>query len=70
MSQDEPLLDLRGAAAFLGIAPSTLQAWVWKRRVPFVKLGAAGRAPIRFRPDALREWVAAQEIPPRDPPKG
>jgi len=62
----EPLMDLRQAAAFLGVAPSTLQAWVWKRRVPFVKLGTAGRAPIRFRPESLRDWVVAQETHPEE----
>lgn len=69
-SPDPPLLDLRAAAAFLGIAPSTLQSWVWKKRIPHVKLGGGkGRGALtRFRPEALREWIAAQEIPPREPP--
>lgn len=64
---DEPLMDLRHAAAFLGVAPSTLQSWVWKRRVPFVKLGNAARAPVRFRPESLRAWVVAQEFHPEEP---
>lgn len=66
----EPLLNLRDAAAFLGIAPSTLQGWVWKKKIPYVKLGGKqGKGALtRFRPESLREWIAAQETFPTEVP--
>jgi excisionase family DNA binding protein len=39
MAEDRNL-DLRSAAARLGVSPHTLRAWsVYQRRVPFVRLG-------------------------------
>lgn len=62
-TNEEALLDTDGAATLLGVSPRTIQAWVLDRRIPFVKLGVGRRALTRFRPAALREWIAAQEVP-------
>lgn len=59
-SAGESLMKLTDAAAYLGVSRSTLQTWVWKRRVPFVRVGAL----TRFRPESLREWVATREVKP------
>lgn len=59
---EEPLLDTDGAAALLCVSPRTVQAWVLARRIPFVKLGAGQRSLTRFRPAALRDWIASQEV--------
>jgi len=63
----EPLMDMTAAARFLGVKRTTLQNWVWQRRVPFVKLGPGKNALVRFRPEALREWIRAREVPPENP---
>lgn len=47
----------REAAAFLGIAESTLNRML--PRIPHVKLGTSANAPVRFSPDELREWLAS-----------
>jgi excisionase family DNA binding protein len=54
---DQPLLDVDGAAAFLGLARSTVYAFVAAGRIPYVRLGDKA---VRFEPRALEAWVAAQ----------
>jgi hypothetical protein len=40
MAGEDRNLDLRAAAARLGVSPHTLRVWsVYQRRVPFVRLG-------------------------------
>lgn len=62
----EPLLDTPEAARLLGVSRRTLETWVRKKRIPFIKLGGGtGRGTLtRFRPDALREWLRAHEVTP------
>lgn len=43
------LLTKREAANFLKIKPRTLDSWLKRRRVPFIKLGPARNATVRFR---------------------
>lgn len=62
----EPLMNLTDAAAYLGVSRSTLQNWVWKGRVPYVKLGAGRGALTKFRPESLRAWVATREVKPQE----
>lgn len=60
---DEPLVDIRGLARYLGVSHSTVRKW--SAQGP-----ASGRLPralringqIRFRPADVREWVAAKEL--------
>lgn len=48
-------------AEFLRIDVGTLANWRWRGcGPPFVKLGGAGGA-IRYRPEAVRAWLAEQE---------
>jgi excisionase family DNA binding protein len=42
------LLDVREAASLLGLKPSTLYQWAYKRRIPIVKL-LGPRGALRFR---------------------
>ncbi len=42
------LLDVREAAALLGLKPATLYQWAYKRRIPVVKLFGP-RGALRFR---------------------
>lgn len=57
-----PLLDKSGAAALLNVSVRTVEAWTAQRRIPFVKMGAGPRAAVRFRAQALHEWIESQEV--------
>ena len=50
----EPLLTVPEAAAYLRVKPRTIYQWVWRRRIPFCKAGAA----VRFRRTELDVWLA------------
>ena len=39
MGTDRELLNVEESAAQLNIKPSTVRAWILRRRIPFVKLG-------------------------------
>ena len=58
----DDLLDERGAAAFLGVAPQTLRHWRAhaRRPLPFVRIGRA----IRYRRADLAAFVEAQRVIP------
>jgi excisionase family DNA binding protein len=65
LSQSTPdaadrLLDVREAADFLGLKPSTLYQWAYERRIPVVKL--FGRA-LRFRLSDLQRLVVGSIRP-------
>lgn len=51
---EDETLDIKAAARFLGVRPSTIRAWCNRRRIPFFK---AGRC-VRFRRSWLEEFVA------------
>ena len=65
--QEEPprLLDTAEVAALLGVSRRTVEKWVGQKRIPYVKLGTAGRGSLlRFRSDSITAWIAAQEVQP------
>lgn len=53
------LLDVREAAAMLGLKPSTLYQWAYERRIPIVKLGRA----LRFRLSVVQKLIRDSERP-------
>lgn len=55
---DKALLDVREAAAALGISRHTVRSWVFQRRIPFVRIGGA----IRFRHEDLRQFIDAHTV--------
>ena len=59
-SDADRLLDVREAAAMLGLKPSTLYQWAYERRLPIVKL--FGRA-LRFRLSTIQKLIADSERP-------
>jgi len=59
-ADDDRLLDVREAAAILGLKPSTLYQWAYERRIPVVKL--LGRA-LRFRLSTIQKLIAESERP-------
>jgi excisionase family DNA binding protein len=60
MISDDRLLDVREAAAMLGLKPATLYQWAYERRVPVVKL--FGRA-LRFKLSTIQKLIADSERP-------
>ncbi len=59
---DAGLLKVEEAASLLRLRPSTVRAWILKRRIPFVKLG--GRVFLK-RADC-EALIAASVVPARD----
>ncbi len=57
---EDRLLDVREAAALLGLKPPTLYQWAYERRIPVVKL--FGRA-LRFRLSTIEKLIADSERP-------
>jgi excisionase family DNA binding protein len=58
---DSDLLTVSEAAALLRLKISTIRAWVFRRRIPFVKMG--GR--ILFRRNDLEILIAGSVVPAR-----
>lgn len=56
------LLTVRQAAEYLGTTPATLYSKVWRREVPFVKLGRS----VRFDRVDLDELITKCRIVPRE----
>jgi excisionase family DNA binding protein len=56
---DATLLTLPEAAALLRLQPSTLRAWVLKRRIVFIKLGRL----VRFRRADLEAMLDDSVVP-------
>lgn len=57
--ETDRLLDVREAAAMLGLKPSTLYQWACERRIPVVKLGRA----LRFRVSVIQKLIRDSERP-------
>lgn len=52
------LLDNEAAASLLGVRPNTLEIWRHKSKgPPFIKLGEAPQAPVRYLRAAVMAWV-------------
>ena len=58
LTADDPALDTRAAAAYLGLAPSTLEIWrsTGRYALPFEKHGRM----VRYRRSALDRWRASR----------
>ncbi len=50
---DNRLWDIKTASLMLSVPEGTLRDWVYKRRIPFKKLGNL----IRFDPREVRSWI-------------
>jgi len=54
------LIDAAQLAAWLNVSPATLERWRSKGDgPPWFKLGDARQAPVRYRRQAVREWIDA-----------
>ena len=56
---DGEVLDKRATAMFLGFSTRTVDTWVSKKRIPFVKLPGGA---IRFRRSQLIEFLKKYEV--------
>ena len=57
------MLTVDQAAGQLGLKPSTLRAWVMKRRISYVKIGRAVRVPEKEIDRLIRENTAPARTP-------
>ena len=55
------LVSVEQAARILSVSVSTLYAWVWQRRIAFIKLGCA----LRFDVSDLQEFIRHNRVQPR-----
>ena len=62
-SEPARLLNSQEVAELLGVSRRTTEKWVHEKRIPFVKLGTAGRGSLlRFRLESINAWITAQEV--------
>ena len=50
---DNPLWDIRKTSEMLAVSQGTLRDWIYKRRIPFKKVGNL----VRFDPSAILHWI-------------
>jgi excisionase family DNA binding protein len=58
---DSGLLTIAEAAALLRLQPSTLRAWVLRRKIPYVKVGRL----VRVRRADVEAFIAESVVPAR-----
>jgi excisionase family DNA binding protein len=61
--EDVRLLNVKQAARLLGTTPGSLYSMVWRREVPFVKLGRS----LRFDVNDLNELIESSKFKPDGP---
>jgi len=54
ITEEDRLLDLQDAAAFLGVQPRTVRAWAAAGKLPHYRVGWL----LKFRRDELEDWLA------------
>lgn len=50
---DNPYWDIKKAAEILSVSEGTLRDWVYKRQIPFKKVGNL----VRFDPSEVHRWI-------------
>ena len=55
------LLTTQEIAEYINISHRTVESWVSKRKIPFVKVGRL----TRFRIDQIEEWIENKKIKPQ-----
>ncbi len=51
------LLTKRETAALLRISINTLNFWISRQKIPFLKLGKSKNSPVRFSERELSDWL-------------
>jgi len=52
---------MEDVAEYLHLKPATIQDKVFKRTIPFIKLGGA----VRFRKEDIDAWIQGQKVEPK-----
>lgn len=60
--QDVRLINVKEAAQYLGTTPATLYTKVWRREVPFVKVGRS----VRFDVKDIEELIERSKVRPKE----
>lgn len=63
---DHSLLDVQGAAAYLGTSERHIRRLVEQRRLPFIKLGNGRSARLRFDTARLDVWLEEHSFEPEE----
>ena len=63
---DNGLWTMEDVAEYLHLKPATIQDKVFKRSIPFIKLGGA----VRFRKEDIDRWIEEQKVEPFDSAQG
>ncbi len=63
-SRRSTLLDVEGAAAYLGTTTRHVRRLVEERRIPFIKLGPGRSARLRFDVAPLDSWLDEHSFEP------
>jgi excisionase family DNA binding protein len=59
-SPNADLLDVNGAAEFLSLKQSRIRAAVFRREIPYLKIGGL----VRFRRSDLERWIESRLVSP------
>ena len=51
-------LRVQDLALEFGVSESTVRDWVFRRKIPFVKLGSA----VRFKREDIEAWVESRKV--------
>jgi excisionase family DNA binding protein len=51
------LLTKTELASFLGISHNTLNLWVSRKKIPYLKLGDSRNSAVRFDPAEIKNWL-------------
>ena len=54
----ERLLDTKQTAELLGVKEATLRDWVWRRKIPFVRIGGL----VKFEPTAIDRFIQENRV--------
>lgn len=60
------MLTIEQAANQLGLKPSTLRAWVIRRKISYLKIGRAVRVPEK----EIERLIRESTVPAREPTRG
>ena len=55
------LLTLKESADWLGLRVPTLRDWIWRRKIPYVKLGRS----VRIAEETIEQLIAEGTVPAR-----
>jgi len=53
------LLNVEEAARLLAVRPATIRDWIWRRRIPVVRIGRA----VRLRESDLQQMIESGFVP-------